>query len=66
MRKNSLKNNDLQIPVDLALQWGRSNNPQLLELKQNILEAERSVDKTKKESRFNASVNASIGFNQVA
>ena len=58
--------NDLQIPVDLALQWGRSNNPQLLELKQNILEAERSVDKTKKESRFNASVNASIGFNQVA
>ena len=58
--------NDLQIPVDLALQWGRSNNPQLLELKQNILEAERSVDKTRKESRFNASVNASIGFNQVS
>ena len=29
-------------------------------------QAERNVDKTKKESRFNASVNASIGFNQVA
>lgn len=56
----------LEIPLDEALQWGRSNNPQLLELKQNILEAERSVDKTRKESRFNASVNASIGFNQVA
>ena len=56
----------LEIPVDEALQWGRSNNPQLLELKQNVLEAERSVDKTQKESRFNASVNASIGFNQVA
>lgn len=57
---------ELEIPLDEALQWGRSNNPQLLELKQNILEAERSVDKTRKESRFNASVNASIGFNQVA
>ena len=45
----------MEIPVDEALRWGRSNNPQLLELKQNLLE-----------SRFNASVNASIGFNQVA
>ena len=53
----------LEIPIDEALRWGRSNNPQLLELKQNVLEAERNVDKTKKESRFNASVNASIGFN---
>ena len=59
-------NNGVEIPVDEALRWGRSNNPQLLELKQNVLEAERSVDRTKKESRFNASVNASIGFNQVA
>ena len=56
----------MEIPVDEALRWGRSNNPQLLELKQNVLEAERNVDRTKKESHFNASVNASIGFNQVA
>lgn len=56
----------LDIPVDEALRWGRVNNPQLLELKQNVLEAERNVDKTRKESRFNASVNVSIGFNQVA
>ena len=56
----------IEIPVDEALSWGRSNNPQLLELKQNVLEAQRNVDKTKKESRFNASVNASVGFNQVA
>ena len=56
----------IEIPVDEALNWGRSNNPQLLELKQNVLEAQRNVDKTKKESRFNASVNASVGFNQVA
>ena len=57
---------EIVIPVDRALALAHENSPKLLELKQNILEAERSVDKTKKESRFNASVNASIGFNQVA
>ena len=41
----------VDIPVDEALRWGRNNNPQLLELKQNVLEAERNVDKTNKESR---------------
>lgn len=56
----------IEIPVDEAIQWGRCNNPQLLELKQNVLEAQRNVDRTRTESRFNASVNASIGFNQVA
>lgn len=56
----------IEVPVDEALKWGRANNPQLLELKQNVLEAEQNVDRTRKESRFNASVNASIGFNQVA
>lgn len=57
---------DMFIPVDEALVYARENNPDFLELKQNILEAERNVDKTKKESRFNASVNASIGYNQSA
>lgn len=57
---------DMFIPVDEALVYARENNPDFLELKQNILEAERSVDKTKKESRFNASINASIGYNQSA
>ena len=37
-----------------------------MELRQNVLEAEQEVDRTRKESRFNASINASIGFNQVA
>lgn len=57
---------EITISVDDALASVRNNNPQLLGLKQNILEAERNVDRTKKESRFNASVNASIGFNQAA
>lgn len=57
---------ELNIPVDAALDAARSNNPNFLGLRQDILEAERNVDKTKKESRFNASINASVGFNQVA
>lgn len=56
----------LTISVDEALAAAQANNPDFLGLRQNILEAEQSVDKTKKESRFNASINASIGFNQVA
>lgn len=57
---------EMVIPLDEAVMLGRDNNPQLLDLKQKVMEAEQTVDKTKKESRFNASVNASIGFNQVA
>ncbi len=57
---------ELNIPVDAALAAARSNNPDFLELRQNVLEAEQTVDKTKKESRFNASINASVGLNQVS
>jgi len=57
---------DMLISVDEALVYARDNNPQFLELHQNILEAEQNVDKTKKESRFNASINASIGYNQTS
>lgn len=57
---------DMMISVDEALNLARENNPTFLGLKQGILEAEQQVDKTKKEAMFNASVNASIGFNQVA
>lgn len=56
----------LDIPVDEALLAAQTNNPEFLELRQGVLEAEQNVDKTKKESRFNASINASVGFNQVA
>ena len=56
----------IEIRADEALGWAKANNPTFLEQRQNILEAERDVDKTKKESRFNASFNASVGFNQVA
>lgn len=56
----------IDIPADMAMTLARENNPTYLEQRQNVLEAERDVDRTKKESRFNASFNASVGFNQVA
>lgn len=57
---------NMTIAVDEAIVLARENNPKFLGLRQQILEAEQQVDKTKKEAMFNASVNASIGFNQVA
>jgi outer membrane protein TolC len=56
----------MEISVDDALLYARENNPDFLELRRKILEAEQGVDKAKKEALFNASVRASIGFNQVA
>jgi len=56
----------MAISIDKALDETRQNNPDLLGYKQNILESQQHVDRTKKESMFNASVTASVGFNQVA
>ena len=56
----------MDIPLGEAIEMAKSNNPLLLQQKQSVLEAERNVNKTLVESRFNASVNASVGFNQVA
>ncbi|MBD5244496.1 MAG: TolC family protein [Bacteroides sp.] len=55
-----------EIDATRALSFARENNPTLLQHRQNILEAQRDVNRTKVEQRFNANLNASIGFNQVA
>lgn len=55
-----------KIAVEEAIAMAERNNPTYLQQEQNILEAQQSVDQAKMESRFNASLNASIGFNQVA
>lgn len=57
---------NLVIPIEDALAKAKENNPSYLEQQQAVLEAERNVNRTKVESRFNASLNASVGFNQVA
>lgn len=56
----------IDISADRAIALAHENNPKYVEQRQNVLEAEREVDRTKKEARFNASFNASMGFNQVA
>ena len=48
-----------------ALMYARDNSPALLGHRQSVLEAQQTVNKTKVENMFNASFNASIGFNQV-
>lgn len=60
------KPRSIGIPIDKALVLAKENNPHYLQMRQNVLEAERDVDRTRKESRFNASIDASIGYNQTA
>lgn len=57
---------DVKISPEIALQFARENNPDFLAYQQEILEAEREVERTKKSSNFDASFSVSIGFNQVA
>lgn len=56
----------LEVPMDIALENARLNNPELMGHRQSILEAEKDVSRTGAEKNFNASINASVGFNQVA
>lgn len=57
---------NLNIRADLALRYALENNPDYLSNRQEILEAEREVERTRKSSAFDASFSASVGFNQVA
>ncbi|MCD7933465.1 MAG: TolC family protein [Tannerellaceae bacterium] len=57
---------NLYIQLDEALGLARENNPSFLDMRQQIMEAEQQVDKTRKESLFDASIRASVGFNQVS
>ena len=57
---------ELDIPMEKALEMAKANNPSYLGQQQAVLEAEREVSRTKAEKRLNASVNLSVGFNQVA
>jgi outer membrane protein TolC len=57
---------NIQIAPEVALEYAHKHNPDFMANKQELLEAEKEVDQTKKSSNFEASVSASIGFNQVA
>ena len=57
---------DMEISVDDALAHARENNPDFLGNRQDILEAEREVDRTQKSAVFDATFYASVGFNNTA
>jgi len=50
----------------IALEHARMNNPIFLANQQELLEAEREVERTRRATNFDANISASIGFNQVA
>ncbi len=53
-----------EIDTNKAIELLRANGYEWAKQEQTILQAEQNVDKTKKQSRFNASLTASVGFNQ--
>lgn len=57
---------DVSVAEDEALMLARENNPQYMDSKQQILESEQTLEKTKIESWFSVGLSASVGFNQVA
>jgi len=57
---------DMNISVDEALTYARDNNPDYLGNRQDILEAEREVDRAQKNAGFNATFSASFGLNNTA
>ncbi|MDD4489224.1 MAG: TolC family protein, partial [Paludibacter sp.] len=57
---------DLTVSAEKAVILTKQNNPDYLQYKQSELEAEREVERTKRSSAFDASISASVGFNQVA
>ena len=57
---------NIAINPEEALSYAKKNNPNFLKQKIQLLELQQTVDKTKREARFNMGVSASVGFNQVA
>ena len=56
----------LQIDVNEAFELARQQNPEMLGMKQRILEAESELERANRDSRFNADLNLSYGLNQTA
>jgi outer membrane protein TolC len=55
---------DFQVDPLMALELAKNNNPFYMDLEYKALEADKQVESTYRASRFNASIDASIGFNQ--
>ena len=60
------KPQEITIDANQALELAKENNPDYLQYRQDILESEREVERTRRSSLFDATFSASVGFNQVA
>jgi outer membrane protein TolC len=58
------KTKAIDISVEEALDYMRNNNPDIMSYRQQLLESEQEVERTGKTAGFDASLSASIGFNQ--
>ncbi|HKM92297.1 MAG TPA: TolC family protein [Prolixibacteraceae bacterium] len=56
----------LQIDVENAFELAQQFNPEILGLKQKMIEAESNLERARKNSRFSADLNLSYGLNQSA
>lgn len=56
----------INIDANKALQMMHKNSYLIIEKMQAVTEAEKQLDRVRKSTRFNATVNASVGFNQQA
>jgi outer membrane protein TolC len=56
----------LYIEPTEALIYSKQNNPEIQDYVYQLLEAKKEVERTKKESRFSAKLNASFGLNQTS
>jgi outer membrane protein TolC len=58
--------NKIMIPVEAALLYAKENHPDYSAFRQEILEAERELERNRKNAGFDSRISASIGFNQTA
>ena len=58
------KISDFQVSFDKTQQFAYENSPELLNYQQLLLEAKKNVEQTRRDNMFNATLNASYGFNQ--
>lgn len=56
----------IDVDVEKALEMMHGNSYMIKEKMQAVAESEKALDQTSKSTRFNANVNASVGFNQAA
>lgn len=60
----SLEIPEIFISPEKALSVAQKNNPDFLDFQESVYQAESDVEKTKKDNRFSANLDASLGLNQ--